>query len=53
MDDFTTVSNWLISVFQKLWLAFGTWGIFGFALIFFPIMRKLLSVFRKLINKSA
>lgn len=48
--DFLQVGQWMLEVFQKLWTAFGAWGIFGFALIFFPVLHKLVRLFRSLIH---
>ncbi len=48
--DFTLVGQWLLEVFTALWTAFGAWGFLGFAVIFFPVMRRLIRLFKGLIN---
>ena len=48
--DLLLVGRWLLQVFQELWAAFGTWGFLGFAIIFFPILRKMVRLFRSLVH---
>lgn len=49
-SDLLQVGQWMLEVFQQLWTAFGTWGFLGFAVIFFPILRKLVKLFRSLVH---
>ena len=49
MEDFLLVGRWLIAFFKKLWEFLGTAGFLGFAFIGLFILRKLVSLFRKLI----
>lgn len=49
-SDFLQVGQWMLQTFQKLWSAFGAWNFLGFAIIFFPILRRLVRLFRSLIN---
>lgn len=50
VSDFNQVGAWLLSVAGKLWAAFGTWNFLGFAIICFPILKKVVRLFRVLIN---
>lgn len=50
VSDFTSVGRWMLETFSKLWQAFGTWNFLGFAIIFFPVMRKLVKLFKSLVN---
>lgn len=50
VSDFTKVGQWLIETFISLWTALGKWQFIGFAVIFFPILRKLIRLFQSLIN---
>ena len=49
MDDFLLVGRWLLNLFYQLWQFLGTAGFLGFAVIGFVILRKLVSLFRKLV----
>ena len=48
--DLLLVGQWLLDVFRQLWTAFGSWGFLGFAIIFFPILRKMVRLFRSLVH---
>lgn len=50
--DLTLVGQWLLEVASSLWTAFGSWGFLGFAIIFFPILRKLVRLFRSLVQTN-
>lgn len=50
VNDFILVGQWLMQVAVSLWTAFGSWKFLGFAVIFFPIMRKVVRLFKALIN---
>lgn len=49
MNDFLLVGRWLLNLFSQLWTFLGTAGFLGFAVIGFVILRKLVSLFRKLV----
>lgn len=49
MDVLIEVGAWMIDLFKRIWLFLGTAGFFGFAFIGFFVIRKLVSLFRKLI----
>lgn len=49
MNDFLLVGRWLLNLFSQLWTFFGTAGFLGFAVIGFVILRKLVSLFKKLV----
>lgn len=50
VNDFTLVGQWLLQTAERLWSAFGNWHFLGFVIIFFPIMRKVVRLFKSLIN---
>lgn len=50
VDDFLVAGRWLLQSFTSLWSALGTWQFLGFAVIFFPILRKLVRLFKSLID---
>lgn len=49
MEEFLQVGRWLIALFRQLWEFLGTAGFIGFAVIGLFILKKLVSLFRKLI----
>ena len=49
MDAFVEVGAWLIQLFEKIWMFLGTAGFLGFAFIGLFVIRKLVSLFKKLI----
>lgn len=49
-SDLTLVGQWLFQAFTSLWSAFGAWGFLGFAVIFLPLLRKLVRLFRSLVH---
>lgn len=49
MADFLLVGRWLIEYFRKLWTFLGAAGFLGFAFIGLAIIKKLVSLFRKLV----
>lgn len=50
VSDFVLVGQWLLDVFTLLWTAFGGWGFLGFAVVAFPIMRRLVRLFRSFVQ---
>lgn len=50
VDDFLVVGRWLLQSLSSFWTALGSWHFLGFAVIFFPILRKLIRLFKSLIN---
>ncbi len=50
VNDFIQVGDWLILIAGKLWTALGSWHFLGFAVIFFPILKRLVRLFRGLVN---
>lgn len=50
VSDFVQVGEWLLQLAQDLWTALGNWKFLGFAVIFFPILRRLVRLFRSLVH---
>lgn len=46
----TEVGSWLLQTATALWTALGGWGFLGFAVICFPIIKRLVRLFRSLVN---
>lgn len=49
-SDLLLVGEWLLQTLQAFWTALGSWGFLGFSFIFFPILRRLVRLFRSLVN---
>lgn len=49
MEDFLLVGRWLIYMFGEIWEFLGTAGFLGFAFIGLTVLKKIVSLFRKLI----
>lgn len=49
-SDLTQVGQWLLQTATALWTALGGWGFLGFAVICFPIIKRLVRLFRSLVN---
>lgn len=49
-SDFVLVGQWLLEVSTMFWTALGGWGFLGFAVIFFPVMRRLVRLFRSVVQ---
>ncbi len=49
-SEFLSVGAWLLETLQALWTMLGGWGILGFAVIFFPVLHKLVRLFRSLVH---
>lgn len=52
LDDLKAIGGWLVGCFTTLWSSFGALGFIGFAVVCLPILRKLIRLFRGLINTN-
>lgn len=48
--DIISIGQWLIDSFVRLWTGLGNMKWLGFAVIMFPILRKLVSLAKRLMN---
>ncbi len=48
ISDLVKFGDWAVNTFVSLWSAIGTWGIIGGFIISYGILRKVVSLLKKL-----
>lgn len=49
-DNFKLLFSWILASISQIWtVCLNNWGVFGVCIIGFPVLRKIVSIFKKIL----